>query len=154
MKRIDRQAVRYLRVSALFGMLIWLIAGGVVVGLSLYFDWPMYIVWIVTGIFTAVFIMDVFIRPAVVYKVTRYGLYDDRVIVRRGFIFINTTLIPVKRIQGVTLRTGPVSRNYDMANVRVLTASTMLEMPPVEIGEGEEIQRKIMDLVKEEVTDV
>lgn len=154
MKKIDSRAVPYLRLTALLGTVLWLLGAGLVIGLTLYFSWPVYIIWISVAILIIIFIVDVFISPKVFYRVTRYGLFDNHIIVRRGFIFISTTLVPIKRIQGVTLRTGPVSRRYNLAKVQVLTASTRIELPPLNIQEGLAMKQGIMDLVKEELTDV
>lgn len=154
MQQINSRAVPYLRLTALLGTVLWLIGAGLVIGLTLYFSWPAYIIWIAVAILIIIFIVDVFISPKVFYRVTRYGLFDDYIIVRRGFIFISTTLVPIKRIQGVTLRTGPVSRRYNLAKVQVLTASTRIELPPLNIQEGLAMKQGIMDLVKEELTDV
>lgn len=154
MKRIDSHAVPYLRTSAIIGMIFWTAGLGAVIGLTLYFSWPMYILWAAAVIFAAIFILDVFISPKIYYRVTRYGVFDDHIIVRKGFIFISTTLVPIKRIQGVSLESGPVSRRYNLAYVRVLTASSMMELPPLALKEGMEMKQEIMDLVKEEITDV
>lgn len=154
MKKIDSKAVPYLRMTALLGMVLWLLGGGVIIGLTLYFGWPSYIVWGVSVLLVLIALIDILISPKVFFRVTRYGLFKDHIIVRRGFIFISTTLVPIKRIQGVTLRTGPISRRYSLAKVQILTASSRVELPPLNIQEGLTMKQDIMDLVKEEITDV
>jgi membrane protein YdbS with pleckstrin-like domain len=154
MKRLSNKAVPYLRVSALIDMVFWLIIAGVVTGLALWFEWPAYIIWIAAGVFIFLFILNVLVRPIIFYRVTRYELSEEQIIVKKGFLIIRTTLIPIKRIQGVELSTGPVSRRYGLSVLRAKTASMGIDMPPIEIEEGRQLKRQIIDKVKEEISDV
>lgn len=154
MKRLSENAKPYLRVSALIDMIWWLVIGSVVTGLTLWFEWPMYVIWTAAGIFIILFIINVIIRPMIFYRVTRYELADEQIIVKKGFILIRTTLIPIKRIQGVELVTGPVSRRYNLTILRAKTASMGIDLPPIAIEEGRRLKRQIIDLVKEEISDV
>lgn len=154
MKKIDLQAVSYLRMTAVLAGVFWLAGAALLTAAVLYFSWPYFILWIAAAVLAVIVIIDVFVSPKIYYKVTRYGVFDNHIIVRKGFIFISTTLIPIKRIQGVSLRTGPLSRRHNLAYVRVNTASSMMELPPLSLKEGMEMKQKIMNLVKEEITDV
>ena len=143
-----------MRVNALIDMIWWLVIASVVTGLALWFDWPGYIIWIAAGVFVLIFIINVIIRPQIFYRVTRYELADEQIIVKKGFILIRTTLIPIKRIQGVELVTGPVSRRYNLSILRAKTASMGIDLPPIAVEEAGELKRQIIDLVKEEISDV
>ncbi|MCD2138100.1 PH domain-containing protein [Salinicoccus halitifaciens] len=154
MKRLSSEAVPYMRVRAMIDMLFWFIIAGAVTGLSLWFDWPAYVIWSAAGIFIVLFIINVIIRPLIFYRVTRYELAEEQIIVKKGFIIIRTTLIPIKRIQGVELSTGPVSRRYGLSILRAKTASMGIDMPPIEISEGGQLKKQIIDMVKEEISDV
>ncbi len=154
MKRLSEKAKPYLRVNALIDMIWWLVIASVVTGLALWFDWPGYIIWIAAGVFVLIFIINVIIRPQIFYRVTRYELADEKIIVKKGFILIRTTLIPIKRIQGVELVTGPVSRRYNLSILRAKTASMGIDLPPIAVEEAGELKRQIIDLVKEEISDV
>lgn len=154
MNKLSEKAKPYLRVNALIDMIFWLIIASVVTGLTLWFEWPMYVIWIAAVIFIILFIVNIIIRPLIFYRVTRYELADEQIIVKKGFILIRTTLIPIKRIQGVELVTGPVSRRYNLSILRAKTASMGIDMPPIEIEEGKQLKRQIINLVKEEISDV
>lgn len=154
MKRLSEKAKPYLRVNALIDMIFWLVIGSVVTGLALWFEWPKYIIWITAGVFIVIFIINVIIRPLIFYRVTRYELADEQIIVKKGFILIKTTLIPIKRIQGVELVTGPVSRRYNLSILRAKTASMGIDLPPIAVEESKQLKRQIIDLVKEEISDV
>lgn len=154
MKRLSSEAVPYMRVRAMIDMLFWFIIAGAVTGLALWFDWPVYVIWIAAGIFILLFIINVIIRPLIFYRVTRYELAEEQIIVKKGFIIIRTTLIPIKRIQGVELSTGPVSRRYGLSILRAKTASMGIDMPPIEISEGRQLKKQVIDMVKEEISDV
>lgn len=154
MKRLPNEAVPYLRMRALVDMVFWFIIAGAVTGLALWFEWPAYIIWGAAGVFIVLFLINVIIRPMIFYRVTRYELAEEQIIVKKGFLIIRTTLIPIKRIQGVELSTGPVSRRYGLSILRAKTASMGIDMPPIEIGEGRQLKRQIIDMVKEEISDV
>ena len=154
MKRLSSEAVPYMRVRAMIDMLFWFILAGAVTGLSLWFGWPAYIIWAAAGIFIVLFIINVIIRPLIFYRVTRYELAEEQIIVKKGFLIIRTTLIPIKRLQGVELSTGPVSRRYGLSILRAKTASMGIDMPPIEINEGSQLKKQIIDMVKEEISDV
>lgn len=154
MKKLSGKAVPYLRMSALVDMVFWLLIAGAAAGLALWFGWPSWVIWAAAGVFIFLFIINVIIRPSIYYRVTRYELAEEQIIVKKGFIIIKTTLIPIKRIQGVELSTGPISRRYGLAILRAKTASMGIDMPPIEIGEGHDLKRQIIDMVKEEISDV
>lgn len=143
-----------MRVNALIDMILWLVIGSVITGLALWFEWPVYVIWITAGIFVLIFIINVIIRPLIFYRVVRYEIADEQIIVKKGFILIRTTLIPIKRIQGIELVTGPVSRRYNLSILRAKTASMGIDLPPIAIEEGRQLKRQIIDLVKEEISDV
>ena len=96
----------------------------------------------------------VFLRPWIYTKVTSYELLEDRIIVRQGFFTVKTQMIPLKRAQGVEFKTGPLSRKYNLAAVRIKTAGIGIDMPPLQIDEARILKSDIIDIVKGENTDV
>lgn len=154
MNAIHKNVVHYLRVRHFWRFLIW---AAVAIGGSAaaaYFDLPHWIYWAASGILLLIFIVGSLIRPAVYYKVTRYELREEVLVVRAGFFRISTKMVPIRRIQGAVLSTGPISRRYDLANLVVKTASTTFFLPPIKIKEAQTLKNEIVELVKGEDTDV
>src|SRR5699024_10116375 len=133
MKKLSEKSKPYLRVNALIDMIWWLVIASVVTGLVLWFEWPGYIIWIEAGIFVLIFIINVIIRPLICFRVTSYELADEKIIVKKGFVLIRTTLISIKRIQGIELVTGAVSRRDNLSVLRAKTACMGIDLPAIAI---------------------
>ena len=154
MNEIHKHVVHYLRVRHFWQFLLWAALGAGVSAAAVYFDLPDWIYWLVAGMLALDFLIFGLARPSVYYRVTRYVLREEVLIVRAGFFRISTKMIPIRRIQGAVLSTGPVSRKYDLANLTVKTASTVFQLPPLKTHEAERLKLEIIDMVKGEKTDV
>jgi uncharacterized protein len=75
------------------------------------------------GLIFAYMIITPFVYPAIEYRQWGYIISEDRVEIKHGIFFIHTTVIPVIRIQHITIRQGPVARKYGLSNVSIHTAS-------------------------------
>lgn len=154
MNEIHKHAVHYLRERHFWRFLLWAAVAIGVSAAAVYFELPDWIYWAATGILILSFVAGGLIRPSVYYRVTRYELKEEVLIVRTGFFRISTKMIPIRRIQGAVLSTGPVSRRYDLANLTVKTASTVFLLPPLKMKEAQTLKLEIIDMVKGEHTDV
>ncbi|CAM4241488.1 PH domain-containing protein [Jeotgalicoccus halotolerans] len=144
----------YMTVKAL---LIWVtsILIFTIAGIAVYFfSWPVWLYYIFIGLLLIELAGFVILRPWIYTKVTSYELFEDRIVVRQGFFTVKTQMIPIKRAQGVEFKTGPLSRKYDLAAVRIKTAGIGIDMPPLQIDEARGLKSDIIDIVKEESTDV
>lgn len=119
-----------------------------------FFSWPVWLYYIFIAVIILELVGFVLLRPLIYTKVTSYALFADRIVVRQGFFTVKTQMIPIKRTQGVEFKTGPLSRRYDLGSVRIKTAGIGIDMPPLKIDEARELKTKIIDIVKEEQTDV
>ena len=119
-----------------------------------FFSWPVWLYYIFIALLVLELAGFVFLRPWIYTKVTSYELLEDRIIVRQGFFTVKTQMIPLKRAQGVEFKTGPLSRKYDLAGLRIKTAGIGIDMPPLQIDEARILKSDIIDIVKGENTDV
>lgn len=154
MKALHKNVIRYLRERQFWALMVWVAAAAILSGLTAYFEWPDWFYYVALGWVLLYFIVMILIQPAIYNKVTRYELKDDLLIVRTGFFTVKTRMVPIKRIQGAKLTTGPISRKYKLANVTVNTASTIFMLPPVETEEAQMLKGDIIERVKGELTDV
>lgn len=144
----------YLMVKA---FLTWLVVLLVLSGVGIatyFFSWPTWFYYIIIGLIILELVSFVILRPFIYTRVTSYELSDDRITVREGFFTVKTQMIPIKRVQGVEFKTGPLSRKYNLGTVRINTAGIGIEMPPLEIDEARALKGNIIDIVKGENTDV
>lgn len=154
MNVIHKHVVHYLRVRHFWRFIVWTAAAIGVSVAAVYFNFPEWVFWGATGFLVLSFTVGGLIRPSVYYKVTRYELREEVLVVRTGFFQVSTKMIPIRRIQGAVLSTGPISRKYELANLTLNTASTTFSLPPLKMNEAQTLKREIIDLVKGEQTDV
>jgi membrane protein YdbS with pleckstrin-like domain len=62
------------------------------------------------------------IAPFVRYNWYRARFTDEEIDVRQGFLMIKETIIPIERMQKISLETGPLDRMFGMSKVVVYTA--------------------------------
>lgn len=86
---------------------------------------PDYRFWVYLGavVMFALCLLAVLFFPAIEYRQWRYGFTEDRVEIRHGIFWIKTTVVPMVRIQHITLNRGPLNRRYGLAKLTVHTAS-------------------------------
>lgn len=68
-------------------------------------------------------IADIVIFPVIEYRQWGYILEDDRVVIRHGIFFVRETVIPIIRIQNITISQGPVNRKLGLCEIRISLAS-------------------------------
>lgn len=154
MIQMDKRVRPYLMIKAL---LTWMIVLLVLIGASVgvyFLDWPTWLYYIFIGIIVLWLVSFVILRPIIYSRVTSYQLHEDRIVVRQGFFTVKTQMIPIKRAQGVTFNSGPLSRKYNLGIVEIKTAGTGIMMPPLKIEEARSLKQNIVDLVKGESSDV
>jgi membrane protein YdbS with pleckstrin-like domain len=64
-----------------------------------------------------------FFYPLIEYRQWGYIITEDRVEIRHGIFFIQTTIVPIIRIQHVTLSQGPINRKLGISTIEINTAS-------------------------------
>ncbi len=80
------------------------------------------------GVILALLILSVIILPEISYKQCGYVISNDRVGIKHGIFFINTVVVPIIRIQHITISQGPILRKLGLSNVIIHTASGMFQI--------------------------
>lgn len=68
-------------------------------------------------------IISLILYPILEYRQWGYLISNDRVEIKHGIIYIVTTVIPIIRIQHVTIENGPILRILGLSMVNINTAS-------------------------------
>ncbi|QNU68416.1 PH domain-containing protein [Ruminiclostridium herbifermentans] len=79
--------------------------------------------YIVAGIILSYMLLGLFLYPAIEYRQWGYIISDDRVEIRHGIFLIKITVIPIVRIQHITISQGPINRRLGISTINVHTAS-------------------------------
>ncbi len=117
--------------------------------LTLQGDGPPWWVVIVVGILvlTLTVLMATFL-PQLRWQRWRYQIDEHEVDLRRGIFIVKRTLIPVKRVQHVDTRQGPILRGHNLSSVAITTAATTHEIPALDDETADEVRNQISNFAR------
>ncbi|QRV02420.1 PH domain-containing protein [Arcanobacterium phocisimile] len=130
--------------------IIWWILVGISVGTAFYFfvddvsSWFGIMSMIVVGGVTAGAMWDMWlaVRRA---QALGYVELEDELLIRKGIMFQEVTMVPYGRMQQVNLGTGPLLNAYGLASVELITASAGSDasIPGLPLAEAERLREKL-----------
>jgi membrane protein YdbS with pleckstrin-like domain len=92
--------------------------------------------YIVAGIIIIYMLLGLFLYPAIEYRQWGYIISDDRVEIRHGIFLIKITVIPIVRIQHITISQGPINRRLGISTINVHTASGVFSIEGISSEEA------------------
>ncbi len=150
MKSLDRNVLRYLRTKILIRLIIEIPIIILYIYLHQRFDWHDLLLYIPLLFVLLVYIWSLIIQPRIYTRVTKYSDSPTVFIVQTGWIFVSKEMLPVRRIQDITLVSGILSRRFNLGVLRISTASRSIVTPPIKIDVLDRIQADLIERVKEE----
>jgi membrane protein YdbS with pleckstrin-like domain len=81
--------------------------------------------------------------PEIRWQRWYYQVDEHEIDLQSGIIFITRTLVPVKRVQHVDTRQGPILRSYNLADVTISTAATTHRIPALDEETADQVRNKI-----------
>lgn len=147
-KRISERALTVWRISAALNSIFVLLICGGVIGLSLLFEWPVWIMIVAILLFIVEVYFFVYLFPLIKWKRWRYEVREQEIELKHGIFIETRTLVPMIRVQHVDTVQGPILRKYKLATVTVSTAATIHEIPALELEEAEELRVYISRLAR------
>ena len=75
------------------------------------------------GLFLLYKMIGIIIYPIIEYQQWRYAITKEKVEIRHGIFFITTTVIPIIRVQHITISRGPIYRKLGLSSVKIFLAS-------------------------------
>ena len=88
-------------------------------------------------------LVSIFVFPKISYSRWGYLIDEEKVVIRHGLFWIEKTIIPIIRIQNVTMDQGPIMRKYDLFNVEMSLASGSFEIEGLSRETAESISQKL-----------
>ncbi|WP_338450786.1 PH domain-containing protein [Niallia oryzisoli] len=146
--RISERALKVWRISGAFISTIFLLLAGGVIGLTIFFDWPIWISAIAIILFLLSVYFFIMLFPSLRWRRWRYEVREQEIELQHGLFVIKRTLVPMVRVQHVDTVQGPILRKYHLASVTVSTAATVHEIPALELSEAEEMRISISRLAR------
>jgi membrane protein YdbS with pleckstrin-like domain len=113
--------------------------------------------WIIFSITTILVIvagLAIFFIPEIRWQHWFYQVDEHEIDLQSGIIIITRTLVPVKRVQHVDTRQGPILRSYGLADVTISTAATTHRIPALDEETADNVRDQISKyarLAKEDV---
>ncbi|GIN63506.1 UPF0699 transmembrane protein YdbS [Robertmurraya siralis] len=147
-KRISERALPVWRITgAIYSIFMLLLCGGTT-GLTLIFDWPIWIIAIAALVLIVFVYLMIFLLPTIRWRRWRYEVREQEIELQQGIFITRRTLVPMIRVQHVDTVQGPLLRKYKLATVTVSTAATVHEIPALELDEAEELRVFISKLAR------
>ena len=147
--RLPQNAIKAWRTGGLvWAVILWFITGFLSF-LTLQGSGPPWWINGIAGIVALIIsILASTFLPGLRWKRWRYQVDEHEVDLRRGIFIIKRTLIPVKRVQHVDTRQGPILRNYDLSTVAITTAATTHEIPALDSETADEVRNQISNFAR------
>ncbi|WP_125762997.1 PH domain-containing protein [Companilactobacillus hulinensis] len=83
-----------------------------------------------------------------------YYIDERQVELHKGYFFRKQVIIPIARVQNVTLKQGPILRSKDLQKIVIVTASGMSEIDGIMSEQADQLKETIMELAQEAKNDI
>jgi membrane protein YdbS with pleckstrin-like domain len=154
-RSLSRKAVNAWRINGgLWALVLWL-APAFFVSERLFegtFSW--WTISVSAGIAALVSILLVFVMPEIRWRQWQYKVDEHEIDLHYGIWFTRRTLVPVKRVQHVDTRQGPVLRRYALADVVISTAATTHKIPALQEVTADRARSEISRFAREAKDDI
>lgn len=102
-------------------------------------------------------LLNLIFSPKIRYSRYRYLINNEKIDIIEGFIFIQRNIVPIKRIQKISIKQGPIDKIFKLAKVEVTTAGGDVTIRFLEEYKAEEIaeslKKEINIIVQNEVAE-
>ena len=143
----DPKAITGWRVGRLIGLLIFFVLGvaaSIVVTLVDELSPAALWVYLISGGLVLLNLLGFLILPGIEYRQWKYLITDEKVEIVHGIFFVSTSIIPIVRIQHITVGQGPIYRKLGLYTVTIALASGTFEI----VGLRDERAREISETLR------
>lgn len=122
-KKLDRRAITSWRIGRGIRFVIWIAVCGIISLLAPYEELYGKIIEIAILLILLYKLIGLIVYPMIEYRQWGYYIAEDKVDIRHGIFFVTNTVIPVIRIQHITVKQGPINRQLGLYDVEISLAS-------------------------------
>lgn len=141
--KLDPKAKTSWRIGRGLRFVIWVIVCGIISLLVPYEELYGKIIEIAILLLLAYKLAGVVVYPMIEYKQWGYYISEDRVDIHHGIFFVKHTIVPVIRIQHITVKQGPVNKQLGLYEVELSLASDSFEIPCLDKETADEIAENL-----------
>lgn len=81
--------------------------------------------------------------PPIEYRQWGYYIDEEKVVIKHGLFFIKQTIIPIIRIQNITMSQGPINRKLGLYSVEMALASGSFDIPGLDKETAEHLSESL-----------
>ncbi|CAH2462499.1 MULTISPECIES: PH domain-containing protein [Bacillus] len=122
--------------------------------LMIKFDWWAWILYVMVGLTVALAPFSYFVFPKLRQRYYSYQLNEEELEIQHGLFVVKRVLVPMIRVQHVTIEQGPIMRKHGLAELHISTAATSHSIPGLTMYEAEMLKTRIAELAKVSDEDV
>jgi membrane protein YdbS with pleckstrin-like domain len=133
-QKLDPRAPQLWRAVRLLGLVALALLGSgiysflvLVAGLSATGRWTTWF-FVIFGGLLILQSLNLLLYPPIEYRQWAYAILPDRIETRHGIVFHTTRIVPISRIQHVTIHEGPLDRRFGLAAVTIHTAGGTVQI--------------------------
>ncbi|MCQ4638240.1 PH domain-containing protein [Anaerovorax odorimutans] len=129
--KLDKKAITSWRIGRAISFVILLLiccalwAGSIFIPQTEPYRW---ILQLVLGLLMLYKLLGILIYPLIEYRQWGYYITEDKVDIRHGIFFVTNTIIPIIRIQHITVSQGPINRRMGLYGVEMSLASNSFKI--------------------------
>lgn len=152
--QLPKKAVTVWRLYGFFQTIILAFLAAGAVFLTVKFNWPAWIQWLLIAVVVLSIICSIIIFPNIRWKIWRYEVREQEIEIQSGLFIVKRTLIPMVRVQHVDTEQGPILKKYNLANISISSAATVHTIPMLELEYADRLRMKISELARVAEDDV
>lgn len=147
-QKIDPDALKAWRIGGTISAVVYVICLGVILFLTIRFDWPYWIITALTLLAMAGSYLEIALIPKVRWERFRYEIREDEIDLMSGLLIRKRTLIPMVKVQHVDTKQGPIMRRFGLSSVTFSTAAGSHEIPALRERRADEVRGMIARLAR------
>lgn len=141
--RLNANIILARRQEGYISILVSVVVNIIIYFVLSFFQWPMWISWLMIVISIIIIPYDVLIAPKWKYETCGYKISETNIQIKVGKIFEKEVLIPMKKVQHVELSQGPLLKKYQLMKITISTAAGSHEVTGIAEDVAEEIRKEI-----------
>ncbi len=143
-------AVKYWRMEEVISNIIAFIILAVFFYLDFRFEWYSWIFWVLAAlaVFFVIGLVWSLLSPPLTFKSWRYDLDEEFLHLQFGIWSRTEQLVPMTKIQAVSLTQGPLMRKYGLASLSVKTMGSSHVIPALPKETAAELRENIAQFAK------
>ncbi|MDM5153749.1 PH domain-containing protein [Bacillus sp. DX1.1] len=153
-KEIHPDMVKVWQIRALIGAGIGLVVVIAYFFFMIQFNWWGWLFGVLFISFIVYAPFDYFIFPKLRQRYHSYQLNEEELEIQHGMFVVKRVLVPMMRVQHVTIEQGPIMRKHGLAELQISTAATSHSIPGLRMREAEQLKQQIAELAKVSDEDV